>query len=141
MFARRHYQVIARIISDLTLSDDEHDDIGLIQLDALRESIRQFADGLAASSPNFNRAKFMDACLPERRLPKGVTAVGLDDPAALHDAIAGAVGEPKAKRVFDLQCPRCGKRSATRSEDTPRVNCGDCLLNDVEAVAMVAEER
>jgi hypothetical protein len=149
MFARRHYRIIAQTIADLSLSDDEHDDCGLIQLGALRESIaRQFADALATGNDNFNRDKFMAACLPQKkprkapRLPKGVTVVGLDDPAALHQAIAGAVGEPKAaKRAFDLHCPRCGKRSETRSEAMPRVSCGDCLMNDVEVVAMVAVER
>jgi hypothetical protein len=100
MFARRHYRVIAQIISDLSLSDDEHDDLGLIELEALRESVaRQFADALKAGNANFNRDKFMAACLPEKkprkapRLPKGVTVVGLDDPAALHSIIAKATGE------------------------------------------------
>jgi hypothetical protein len=104
MFSRRHYRVIAAIIADLSLSDDEFDDLGLIELDALRESIaRQFADGLAMGNANFNRTRFMDACLPKKkprvtRLPEGVQLVGLDDPEALHEAIAGAVGEPVKPR-------------------------------------------
>lgn len=32
-------------------------------------------------------------------LPKGVEVFGLDDPTALHNAIADAVGEPEAKPV------------------------------------------
>ena len=38
---------------------------------------------------------------------------------------------------FMLRCPRCGKRSETTSvarETT--VNCGDCLMSDVEIVTM-----
>jgi hypothetical protein len=65
MFSRRHYQAIAKIISELSLSDDEHDELGLIQLDALRESVaRQFADALATNNPAFNRTRFLDACRP-----------------------------------------------------------------------------
>lgn len=44
--------------------------------------------------------------------------------------------------VFDLQCPRCNKISMiTLSKEEcndaqfdPRVNCGDCLMNDIEIV-------
>ena len=62
MFSRRHFREIARIISDLSLSDDEHDDCGLIELEALRESVaRQFADTLAAGNPAFSRTVFLHA--------------------------------------------------------------------------------
>jgi hypothetical protein len=40
---------------------------------------------------------------------------------------------------FDLTCPRCGKISETVSDHRvppPRVNCGDCLINDREIVEM-----
>ena len=58
-----HYRVIAAIIADLSLSDDEHDDLELIELNALRESVaRQFADALATGNANFNRTRFLDAC-------------------------------------------------------------------------------
>jgi hypothetical protein len=114
MFARRHYRIIAAIIADLALSDDEHDDLGLIEIDALRESIaRQFADGLAASNPNFNRAK--------------VLAAGM----------AGTT-----KRVFDTRCPQCGKiGELVCCEAEPQVNCGDCLMDQAEVVPMVCRER
>ncbi len=39
--------------------------------------------------------------------------------------------------TFDLVCPRCGKESQTTTETKvppPRVNCGDCLMNDTEVV-------
>ena len=99
MFARRHYRIIAAIIADLSLSDDEHDDPGLIEIEALRESVaRQFADALAVNNPAFNRAVFLSACMAKEkprvmRLPEGVTVIGLDDPAALHSVIAKATGE------------------------------------------------
>lgn len=39
--------------------------------------------------------------------------------------------------TFDLVCPRCGKQSQTTTDNKvppPRVNCGDCLMRDVEVV-------
>lgn len=39
--------------------------------------------------------------------------------------------------IFELVCPRCGKTSQTTQvghKPQPRVNCGDCLMNDVEIV-------
>jgi hypothetical protein len=66
MFSRRHYRLIAQVIADLSLSNDEHDDLGLIELGVLRESIaRQFADALKASNGNFDRVKFLNACKAE----------------------------------------------------------------------------
>lgn len=38
---------------------------------------------------------------------------------------------------FNLVCPRCGKVSETTAEfraPSPHVNCGDCLMDDVEVV-------
>lgn len=38
---------------------------------------------------------------------------------------------------FNFLCPRCNKQSEVTSDDyKPRVNCGDCLMNDVEIVEM-----
>jgi len=40
---------------------------------------------------------------------------------------------------FELICPRCNKTSSTRTTwriPPPHVNCGDCLMNDVEIVEM-----
>ena len=40
---------------------------------------------------------------------------------------------------FDLICPRCHKLSemvADRLIPSPRVNCGDCLMDHVEVVEM-----
>ena len=40
---------------------------------------------------------------------------------------------------FDLVCPKCGKESDTVSDHRvppPRVNCGDCLVNDLDVVEM-----
>lgn len=34
-------------------------------------------------------------------LPEGVTMIGLDDPAKLHNTIADALGEPKLPEPFD----------------------------------------
>ena len=39
--------------------------------------------------------------------------------------------------TFDLVCPRCGKESQIATENNeppPAVNCGDCLMDDVEVV-------
>lgn len=39
------------------------------------------------------------------------------------------------KYHFDLVCPRCGKSSehvSTQRMPSPHVNCGDCLMSDVE---------
>ena len=59
---RRHFKLIASVIADLSLSDDEHDAAGLIEIEALRSSIaRQFADALAATNPSFKRDRFIDA--------------------------------------------------------------------------------
>lgn len=41
--------------------------------------------------------------------------------------------------LFHLVCPRCNNESTVVGEDkwkNPRVNCGDCLMNDVEVVEM-----
>ena len=39
--------------------------------------------------------------------------------------------------TFELECPRCGRASmtvGTKRIPPPVVNCGDCLMNDVEVV-------
>jgi len=40
---------------------------------------------------------------------------------------------------FDLICPRCGKQSetdGTKKVPPPIVNCGDCLMDDVQIIEM-----
>jgi hypothetical protein len=93
--------------------------LGLIEIEALRGSVaRQFADALATGNANFKPDKFLAACRPDEAKPKAV------------------------KRVFDVYCPRCDKHEEiVGSEAEPHVNCGDCLVNDVEVVPMRAVER
>jgi hypothetical protein len=43
------------------------------------------------------------------------------------------------KRHFQTECPRCGKIDEMTMVDcteAPVVNCGDCLFNDIEVVAL-----
>jgi transcription elongation factor Elf1 len=44
-----------------------------------------------------------------------------------------------ASYTFELKCPRCKKESSIEIDkstvDAP-INCGDCLMNDVEIVEM-----
>lgn len=41
------------------------------------------------------------------------------------------------KYHFIAECPKCGKRSPVVSDQpTPKVNCGDCLMSDVDVVEM-----
>jgi Zn ribbon nucleic-acid-binding protein len=38
---------------------------------------------------------------------------------------------------FELECPRCKRESELESNNKdaiPFVNCGDCLMNDIEVV-------
>ena len=40
---------------------------------------------------------------------------------------------------FKLECPACGKKSETikqRRKPTPRVHCGDCLMDRIDVVLM-----
>jgi hypothetical protein len=61
---RRHFRLIADTIANLSLSDNELDDCGLAQVEALRKSIaEQFADALRSTNGNFDRSRFVDACL------------------------------------------------------------------------------
>ena len=63
MMTRQHFKLIASVIADLSLSDDEHDADGLGELETLRRSIaKQFADALATTNPSFKRTQFLDAC-------------------------------------------------------------------------------
>lgn len=45
--------------------------------------------------------------------------------------------------AFDVRCPRCGSTSVykSHSETPPVMNCGDCLMDDIEIVALVATRR
>lgn len=41
--------------------------------------------------------------------------------------------------TFDMKCPRCNKWSemvTQNREPPPHVNCGDCLMDDVEVVEL-----
>jgi transcription elongation factor Elf1 len=43
--------------------------------------------------------------------------------------------------TFELECPRCGKESAchgTRDEPPPKVNCGNCLMEERLIIEMIA---
>jgi hypothetical protein len=42
------------------------------------------------------------------------------------------------KYCFVAECPKCGKKSPVVSDQSkpPTVNCGDCLMSDVDVVEM-----
>jgi hypothetical protein len=43
------------------------------------------------------------------------------------------------ERIFDVQCPLCGKHSEIVScASVPQLSCGDCLLDRTEVVKMIA---
>lgn len=47
-----------------------------------------------------------------------------------------------ARYRFELLCPHCAKTAEHVSDHdgthfTPRISCGDCLMNDVEIVELV----
>jgi len=64
-FAKRHYEAIALVIQHLVLSDDEHSDEELVELEARRQAIaREFADLFAGDSGQFQRERFIRACEP-----------------------------------------------------------------------------
>jgi hypothetical protein len=45
----------------------------------------------------------------------------------------------KRNYVFLLECPRCKRTSSygtSKHQETPHLNCGDCLLNDMEVVEL-----
>ena len=50
-----------------------------------------------------------------------------------------ALGVTKMTR-FSLICPRCKRWSEVESATVPHVNCGDCLMNDVEIVELVKRQ-
>lgn len=52
-------------------------------------------------------------------LPEGVVAIGLDDPAALHNAIADAVGEPEAKLTQGSSTVEQGAHNPEVAGSTP----------------------
>jgi hypothetical protein len=59
------------------------------------------------------------------KLPKGVTIVGLGDPATLHNTIADAVGEPRApnyvsQEVFEAHVERATKLITAAQRDLKR---------------------
>ena len=64
-FAKRHYEAIATVIQRLVLSEDEHDEFGLLEIEARRQAIaREFADLFAGDNGMFKRDRFMRACEP-----------------------------------------------------------------------------
>jgi len=64
-FAKRHYEAIATVIQHLTLSDDEHDEQGLAEIEARRQAIaREFANLFASDNGQFKRERFVRACVP-----------------------------------------------------------------------------
>jgi hypothetical protein len=64
-FAKRHYEAIATVIQHLTLSDDEHDEQGLAEIEARRQAIaREFANLFASDNGQFKRERFIAACQP-----------------------------------------------------------------------------
>ena len=64
-FAKRHYEAIATVIQHLTLSDDEHDEQGLAEIEARRQAIaREFANLFASDNGMFKRERFERACEP-----------------------------------------------------------------------------
>jgi len=149
-FHKRHYQAIAEVIQNLVLSDDELNASGLAEVERVRQAIASdFATMLKADNGAFQRGRFMGACEPganvRARSPKGVTVIASLEPAALHDAIADAVGEPntKSRRTFDTHCPRCHKQGEVFAYEKfpPVVHCGDCLMNEVAITEMLVIER
>lgn len=108
MFSRRHFRVIAEIIANLVISNDEHSEDELQDVEGIRQAIAmQFADQLGRHSASFNRVKFLAACRP---------------------AVSKVV-------LTTFTCPRCHKR--TRAPvDCEGLKCGDCLMNDCEVVTM-----
>ena len=64
--------------------DGDGDQVTYLELE---EAIATMPDGV-------ERDNAIETAMPP--LPEGVTAIGLDDPIALHNTIAEAVGEPEA---------------------------------------------
>jgi len=62
-FCKRHYEAIAQVIQNLVVSDDEHDALGLAEVERVRQSIASdFADMLKADNGAFQRDRFLGAC-------------------------------------------------------------------------------
>jgi hypothetical protein len=113
MFQRRHYRIVADIIASLALSDDEHDQAGLDDIELMRRAIAmQFADQLGRSNPNFNRSRFLRACQPQKKKPCVLAT---------------------------FTCPRCQKHTQAAAE-CEGLKCGDCLMNDCEVVSLTQVE-
>ena len=143
-FCKKHYEMIAQAIQDLCLSDDELDECGLAEVEQLRQSIAgEFAAMFKADSGLFQRDRFLNACKPGANV-RAVTHFFPSCGQATkprRSLQCVEVVEPKA-RQFDLECPVCGRQSEIAcAEADPRVKCGDCLMDRVEVVEMVATER
>ncbi len=45
----------------------------------------------------------------------------------------------KRSYVFWLECPRCKRTSSygsNKHQETPHLDCGDCLMNDMEVIEL-----
>jgi hypothetical protein len=58
--------------------------------------------------------------------------------ARINERLEQLEAHVMAKYRFVAECPKCGKKSPVVSEgaNPPKVNCGDCLMSDVDVVEM-----
>jgi hypothetical protein len=64
-FAKRHYEALAQVIQSLALSHNELSNDELDELVSVRQGIaNDFANMLAKDNPRFDRARFIQACIP-----------------------------------------------------------------------------
>ena len=58
--------------------------------------------------------------------------------ARINERLEQLEAHVMAKYRFVAECPKCGKQSPVVSDQSepPKVNCGDCLMSDVDVVEM-----
>lgn len=58
--------------------------------------------------------------------------------ARINERLEQLEAHVMAKYRFVAECPKCGKQSPIVSDlsEPPKVNCGDCLMSDVDVVEM-----
>ena len=58
--------------------------------------------------------------------------------ARINERLEQLEAHVMAKYRFVAECPKCGKKSPIVSDQSepPKVNCGDCLMSDVDVVEM-----
>lgn len=58
--------------------------------------------------------------------------------ARINERLEQLEAHVMAKYRFVAECPKCGKQSPIVSDQSepPKVNCGDCLMSDVDVVEM-----